>query len=413
MLTQETIRSSWAAPLILLTFLLSLAVLPQPVHAAQGNQGLQGGWAIDNSGNISFTHSLSNQYGSIQQAGAGWVRINFRLGSCFADWTSVGCNGKTALQTYDQVVANAVSHNLKVLGLLSNESWPGTQADWTANNAEHTGGNGDNAYVDSFAQSAASVLALHFNQTSTTPISQWEVWNEPNAWTSNPSPGVYTGGTFIYPSNFAWLLKNSYAAIKNANPTPVVISGGLYAHNTSSSPSTYSASSLAAQDPNRRKHGSYAGAGSTSCSSSVATSGASYLCSMYSEGIANAGWATPYPFDEVGQHLYIDQFGRTSSNHITSYLQDLRNAYLTYEGTTTSKQTHVTEVGWSTANVSNSVQAQNLQTAYTTFRSTSYVGRAYWFSIQDVPEASLYYGLVNTNGVQKRSFAAYQKYATY
>ena len=403
----------WTVLSTVAMFLCSLTVLPQPAAAAQGNQGLQGGWAIDNNGNIYFTHSLSNQYGPIQQAGAGWVRVNFRLGSCFHDWTTVGCNNKTALATYDQVVANAVSRNLKVLGLLSNESWPGSQTDWTTNNAEHTSGNGDNGYVDSFAQNAAGVLAAHFNASSPTPITQWEVWNEPNAWTSNPSPGVYSGGTFLYPSNFAWLLKNAYAAIKSANPAAVVISGGLYAHDTSGSPSIYAVGSLAAQDPNRVKHGSYAGPASTSCSSSVATSGASYLCSAYGEGVANAGWAAPYPFDEVGQHLYIDQFGRTSGSRLSSFLQDLRNAYLTYEGTATSKQTHITEVGWSTANVSSWVQSQNLQTAYTTFRSTSYVGRAYWFSIQDIPEASLYYGLVDTSGGQKRSFAAYQKYAIY
>ena len=39
------------------------------------------------------------------------------------------------------------------------------------------------------------------------------------AWTQNPSPGVFSGGSFMYPSNYAWLLKRSYAAIKAEQPT--------------------------------------------------------------------------------------------------------------------------------------------------------------------------------------------------
>jgi hypothetical protein len=69
--------------------------------AGNHNQGLSGGWAIDDNGAVVFPHSLDRQLGLMQNAGAGWVRINFRLGSCYADWTSIGCNGTTALQQYD------------------------------------------------------------------------------------------------------------------------------------------------------------------------------------------------------------------------------------------------------------------------------------------------------------------------
>jgi endoglucanase len=363
---------TWTVPYPWLEEGLRSILIPSPAKAAQGNQGLQGGWAVDNQGNVTFTHSLSSQYGSMQQAGAGWVRINFRLGSCFTDWTSPGCNGKTALATYDQVVQNALTNKLQILGLLSNESWPGKQADWTVNNAEHTAGNGDNPYIDSFAQKAAGVLTAHFSSQ----IARWEVWNEPNAWTSSPSPGVYTGGSFIYPSNFAWLLTQSYRAIKAANPAATVISGGIFSHDTDS--------------------------------------GSGYLSSTYDMGTKYAGWTEgAYPLDGVGQHLYVDPSSTTSSDTLSASLQDLRDTYLAHEGTTTSKLTYVTEVGWSTASVSAAVQAQNLQTAYTTFQNTRYVAQAYWFSVQDIPEAGLFYGLVDKNGVQKPAFIAYQQYATY
>ena len=48
----------------------------------------QSGWAIDNTGKIGFRHSLSSQFVLMQSAGAGWVRVNFRLGGCFKTWTT-------------------------------------------------------------------------------------------------------------------------------------------------------------------------------------------------------------------------------------------------------------------------------------------------------------------------------------
>jgi hypothetical protein len=59
---------------------LSNGVGPARAWPGQGRHGLQGGWAVDDIGHINFIHSLSLQMGFIQQAGAGWVRINFRLG---------------------------------------------------------------------------------------------------------------------------------------------------------------------------------------------------------------------------------------------------------------------------------------------------------------------------------------------
>src|SRR5690242_15295969 len=107
----------------LLAIVLALVVgatIVLPGALAQGDQGLQGGWAVDDSGNVIFTHSVADELPLMQQAGAGWVRINFRLGGCFDDWTTRGCNGRTALQVYDDVVGRARGQGLQVLGLLSN-----------------------------------------------------------------------------------------------------------------------------------------------------------------------------------------------------------------------------------------------------------------------------------------------------
>ena len=360
--------------------------------AGPGRNGLQGGWAVDDIGHINFVHSLSLQFGFIQQAGAGWVRINFRLGQCFADWTSPSAicpdaDSPTALGIYDQVIDKAHASNLQVLGLLSNESMRGDQSDWVAGNAERQGGSGDNAYIRRFARDVASVLAEHYANR----VDAWEIWNEPNAWTEHPSPGTFAGGSFMYPSNFAWLLKRSYAAIKAQQPqtSSTVISGGLFGHDGDGSPSAgvKGASLVSGRD--------------ITCASNV-DSGADYLCLTYAAGISSADWiAGAYPLDGVGQHLYIDQGTPTSAARITSYVDDVRQAYLQYEGAGTNKPIEITEIGWfadpsdpqfATAEVR---QADNLKIAYVTFSGIPYVSRAFWFNVQDVPEANLFAGQVD------------------
>ncbi len=194
---------------LLLAALLALPLAEPPTAlAAQGNQGLQGGWAVNDQGKISFEHSLSSQFYEMQQAGAGWVRVNFRLGACFKDWTSrtrcSGADGRTALDVYDQIVQGAHARGLRIVGLLSNESWPGGQAQWTANSAETTRrGTGDNAYIQDFAQKAVRVVVGRYRGS----IDHWEIWNEPNAYHYLDGTDTPTGGSYIHPSNFAWLLK--------------------------------------------------------------------------------------------------------------------------------------------------------------------------------------------------------------
>jgi hypothetical protein len=408
------------------TLALTALALAPSTSAAQGHQGLQGGWAVDDSGHVSFVHSVTSELPYMQQAGAGVLRLNFRLGACYANWTSTGCatsDGPNALAVYDNVVNAAInSYHLQVIGLLSNESWNGDQTQWTANNNENTGKSGDNTYVQAFATNAAAVLAKHFVGR----ITAWEVWNEPNAWTSNPSPGVYTGSTFIYPSNFAWLLKRSYSAIKGAEPgtSSTVISGGLFGHDPGGA--TLIVTTPGGTPRTIVKHGGVVPAdpeplaASTACKNAQ-PSGADYLCNTYALGRKTAGWRSgSYPLDRIGQHLYIDQGGLTTSSKITAYLQDVRNAYLAFEGTSTSKKTEVTEFGW-LANPSSPTfatdaanQSQNVKAAYTTFHATTYMARADYFTAQDVPEGNVFYGLVEGDGTTyKPAFTAYQTAAAY
>jgi hypothetical protein len=423
----------------------AVATLPAGAAAdspAQGTQGLQAGWAVGDSGVVSFPHSVLAELPIMTEAQAGWVRINFRLGGCYQDWTSPvtaadvsnrGCDpslvGHTALQAYDQVIDTARADHLQVLGTLSNEAWQGNQDDWTANNAETTSGNGDNAYAQAFASQAAGVLASHFAGR----VSRWEVWNEPNAWTDYDDAGHVWGSSWIYPSNFAWLLKRSYAAIKQADSNAIVVAGGLLSTDAGGTvmevpgPGAPKQIRKNATVPTWQRTPNSTSK-NTSCISNVPSSGAGYLCDTYAAGLASAGWITPYPFDVVGQHLYIDQGSTTTTNHVTANLQDVRQAYLAYEGTGTAKQTELTEFGWMadpsapTYQADAARQAQNLQTIYTVIHATRYVSCGYWFAAQDVPEGSVFYGLVQGGYVagatdaanlalRKPAFTAYQRYA--
>jgi len=140
--------------------------------------------------------------------------------------------------------------------------------------------------------------------------------------------------------------------------------------------------------------------------------------------VDSAGWEPgAYPLDRIGQHLYVDQGGATSSAILTRYVEDLRRAYLAYEGSESRKGIEITEIGWwadpsaTDFATQQAHQAANLKVAYDTFSNMPYVSRAYWFNVQDIPEANLFRGQVDGGndwslGTPKYPvFSAFQRYA--
>jgi hypothetical protein len=348
---------------------LTRAAPSQPV--VQRNQGNQSGAAIDNAGRVLFTNAVAKK---LAESGAGRVHINFRLGA-FADWTETTTFGYSALSLYDQVVANARANNLTVLGLLSNEAWQGYFEHWQAGNAEEEGGTGSNGYIEDYARRAAGVLVPSFAGR----VDAWEIWNEPNL-----------EGTYMYPSNFAQLLAQSYTAVKAAGATNArLISGGIASVEEAGGAIT------------------------------AASSGAEYLTQTYARGREIAGWETikathgSYPLDDLGQHIYIDGARATTSARIGTALALLRDAHVQAEGGSTPKMTHITEIGWATNRVSEKTQAANLETAYARFKATASVKTAYWFFLRDEPPAGLYFGLLRANGAAKPAWKSYQTAANY
>jgi hypothetical protein len=363
--------------MIFRVFAVGLLTLLITAHAAfaAGPHGTQAGWPIDNSGNILITDAVADR---LAQSGAGWVRLHFRRGPYPGDTAEF-------YSKYDTIVNRLRSRGLQIVGLVTYESWPGSQADWCANNWENSGGDGYNSYIDAFGY-AFGRMAAHWEGQ----IKHWEIWNEPNCYESSPAPGVYVGCYFIYPSNFAALLTHCHSQVHYYNNIDVqVISGGLFGHDIAGF--------------------------------NWESSGAAYLDNTYNIGINITGkfaWTMgtygQYPLDAVGQHIYINPGGAVSSSWFGTYLDWVRSVVTTYEGGSSPKKTWMTEFGWeSVGGVSESQQSANLNTAYNVMNSRSYVASGIQFQLEDNPGDDAYYGLLRPNLTKKPAWTTFNTKNTY
>lgn len=355
---------------------------PSPTPAAV-QKALDVGWVLDNDGNL--LPGLSQEVNYAKAAGAALVRIDFRLGSQ-TSWT------QTLLGNYGQAITMFKSAGIGVIGLVSaGATTDANQADWTANNHENNpAGTGDNTFLNTTYTAALTTLISYFHGNPY-DVKLWELWNEPNVY-STVNGTTYTGASYIYPSNFAALLLDSYQAIKKRGGFSDVslISGGIFGQ---SAPG-----------------GAY----------DALHAGAAYLTSTYQQGIAVGGWATfqstyhTYPLDDVGQHIYVDQGGYTAPATVQAYEDWLRGAYTAFEGADTSKNTIVTEAGWTTgggagvSTVSTDQQAANLDALYWAAKAVPYTPIVTWFQLQDNPAANLYFGLYDPSWNPKPALARYQ-----
>ena len=350
---------------------------------AGGPHAINTGWAIDNNGNPLLTSSVLGQM--VNPEKTGWLRLGMRLIPGHTNWDS------TILGYYDTVVNDAISKGLSVFILVNNESWNGSQSSWDSNSYECAGGNGDNSYIDGFVTGAFAPILTHFHDR----VKVYEIWNEPSTWSSQ-NGNCYSGSSFMYPSCYSCLLNKCWvnAHITQTFGDVTILSGGIFG-----------TSSQGAGDP-------------------YGNSGASWLNSVYDMGINHVGWFSSckssygsYPLDGIGQHIYIDYNTTTSSSNFQEYENEIHSVYTNWEGAATPKRTWITEFGWSTANVSQSVQDQNMNISYTVIEEQgSYVKMGAWFEWQDNPSANLYFGILDSSGNPKtcyNDFAFWQQYEGY
>lgn len=303
---------------------------------------------------------------SLQAVGARTVRVDFHLVRDSA-WTTA------EFAAYDSALAPLCSSNVDIEGLLGAAVVsPVTNPNsWVANSMEHDGGSGDNAFIHLYAQRALDIVA-HYHAC----IHTWELWNEPNV-----------SSTYLYPSNFAALLAETYSLVKNTYPDVTIVSGGLFSSDSGGH-------------------------------SSPRNAGADYLRQTYAMGLSithswdavRAQFGGANPLDAVGQHLYLDQSGLVVSQHIIEAYRWVHDAYAAFgDG---AKPIYVTEAAWSTPSVSPDTQALNLDILYTMSQSplVPYVARVYWFLLRDDAAANLGYGLETTDGTPKPAYARYLAY---
>ena len=285
---------------------------------------------------------------AIDSAGLGAIRMNFRIDG-EASWD------QTLFDQYDALLATAKAHGLDVLGIVLYESTPpsaGGQAEW------NTGydATGMNAYVQTFVDTTKILMTRYGDQ-----IKNWEIWNEPNAWTNSnyENDPANAGGTYLVPLVYAKMLAETY--VQNRSTIDAkglhLVTGGLFAHDIggSFSPATDYAQSLYASGP-------------------------------WDWMQANEG--RRYPWDGFGYHLYVDQGGATSSAHLAQYLDAIRQLETQAAD---GAPLWITEFGWQAPkNMTTAQQASNLDTALGVFESRDDVARTFVFKIDDYDDWGIF-----------------------
>lgn len=196
-------------------------------------------------------------------------------------------------------------------------------------------------------------------------VNYFEIWNEENlvgSWAPTPDPAAYTAD-----------LKAAYAAIKEVDPSAIVISGGLApAANTSTS-----------YDPR------------------------TYLEDMYADGAKGS-------FDGVGDHPYSypatpAEFETWSGWSLMNQTSPSLRSIMAENGDS-AKKIWITEFGAPTVgdnSVGEAGESTDLVEAIDQVRDLSWIGSLYIYTWEDVTsDASNGFGVLNSDATQKPAYSA-------
>jgi len=155
-------------------------------------------------GNELYTQSdeaLAATIAGYQRLGVKWVRFDF-------DWSVIEpAPNAYNVKGYDRVVERLARADIRILGIIAyTPAWA---------NGGKSGKFHPPADAGAFARFAGYLAARY----SARGVHAWEIWNEPNLgqfWGNAPDPAAY-----------ASLLKRAYPAIKKADPSAWVVTGGL------------------------------------------------------------------------------------------------------------------------------------------------------------------------------------------
>ncbi len=301
---------------------------------------------------------VSATFDQMKALGVGWARADF-------EWSGVEpTKGSFDWAKEDVAVDEASAHGINVLATLDyTPAWARTNQ-----TSDHYPPNNP----AQFAAFAGKAVKRYKKQ-----VHYWEIWNEPNNpefWAPKPNAAAYTT-----------LLKATYAAIKSADPTATVISGGLTVSNGNND-------------------------------------AIPFLQAMYAQ---NGGTSTGL-FDAVGWHPYCGTV-RPSKSVASWCLWYQMNgstpsarSIMTAAGDAT-KQIWPTEYGVCTGGsggdiAGQSVQAADLADAYGAAGATPWLGPLFWYKLQDTTDDQSqsifgFCGLLTYAGVQKTGWQTYRSAA--
>ncbi|HEY0867590.1 MAG TPA: hypothetical protein VGE01_09430 [Fimbriimonas sp.] len=333
-----------------------LALAPQ--------KGIQDGWAFDDRLEPILTPGVAR---TMKDLGARWVRLHFRLNATHPAWD------EPLLEAYEKILGTLKKEKLEVLGLVTYESHPGTQKDWIENSAEVHGGNGDNPYLRAWAGATFRRLLKRYPS-----VRFWEIWNEPNCWTTHPPgerdrlPGQY----YLYPSNFAWLLKRAHLEASALKPARKIVSGGLLGADFTGDP--------------------------------VADTAIPYLRDTLKMGREKAEWGGTVPVGVWGLHLYIRSGGLVAAEDFAPFPAAFEREVNSLDPT--KRSIWLTEIGWQTdkGGLSEEGQAANVRMLLEDLSKRPQYGPVFYFKLRDEPAAGLNFGLVRSDGAKKPAFDAYR-----
>jgi hypothetical protein len=195
---------------------------------------------------------------------------------------------------------------------------------------------GMNVYVNDFVNNAELLANRYKDQ-----IKQWEVWNEPDAW-SNPdyrNDPQHAGITYILPRVYANLFAQTYRRLNGGGNSLLddygiaLASGGLFAHDIGGSFST----------------------------------SMPYMREVYNETATwdafQADMGRRYAWDDFGYHFYINQGNPLSAGTLASYIDAVRS---TKASNNDPADLVITEFGWQSDVGTNTeaFQRDNMATAY-------------------------------------------------
>ena len=289
---------------------------------------------------------------AISDLQASWVRIEFRWNEAEP---SKGSYDPKVMARYDQAIATARAAGAKVLVFVNGAprwaSGSSTMMTKPLNPADYA----------NFMRYVASRYAGQ--------VSAWEVWNEENTsrfWSTGPSPASYVP-----------LLQAAYPAVKQADPSALVVFGGV------------------SQNDYAFIEGAYAAG---------------------AKGYFDVMAVHPYPGADPPEHVWWWE-GRIGPSAFTGF-EEVRKSMLARGD---DKPIWLTEFGWSTTTtaswgVTEAQQADYLTRAYRVLERYPYVEQAYWYNLRnnfwrnDIDSWEHQLGLMRTDFTHKPSYDAFKSY---